>query len=127
MSRNECRPSETLTDLFAVSLDMMCISGMDGHFKRVNPAFEKSLGYHNDELLARPMIEFVHPDDRTATRESMQQLRQGVDSGGLRKPLPLQRWTYRWLSWTCPAPGEREACCTQLHVMPRCESELNWS
>ncbi len=114
--------------LFAVSLDMMSISGMDGHFKRVNPAFEKSLGYHNDELLARPMIEFVHPDDRTATREAMQQLRQGVDLVGFENRYRCKDGSYRWLSWTCPAPGEREnllySVARDATVRKRAELEL---
>ncbi len=52
---------------FTLSLDLFCIAGFDGHFKQLNPVWEKTLGYPLDELKARPRVELVPPDAPEAT------------------------------------------------------------
>src|SRR3954453_12004480 len=52
---------------FDLSLDMLCIVGFDGSFKRIKPAFERVTGYSAADILAAPFLSFLHPDDRDAT------------------------------------------------------------
>ena len=52
--------------LFSISPHLCCVAGSDGFFRELNPAWEKALGYTREELLAKPWLEFVHPDDRPA-------------------------------------------------------------
>ena len=64
------RTEGELGTLFKLSGDLLCIAGFDGYFKRLNPAWEETLGYTLDELLSRPYLHFVHPDDQYATAET---------------------------------------------------------
>jgi PAS domain S-box-containing protein len=65
--------------MFQLSVDPLVIAGVDGFIRRVNPAFERLLGYPQDEILKRPMEELVHPDDRPSLREDIAQLASGAD------------------------------------------------
>jgi len=54
--------------IFELSADLMCVVGFDGHFTRVNPAFTRTLGYSESELLSNPFLDFVHTDDHGPTK-----------------------------------------------------------
>src|SRR5512135_1676455 len=63
--------TEELDQFFNVSLDLLCIANTDGYFLRLNPAWERILGYTHEELMAKQFLEFVHPDDLDSTREAI--------------------------------------------------------
>src|SRR5260370_23731140 len=62
-----------------LSLEIIGTAGFDGHFKRLNDAAEKILGYSREELLSKPFIEFVHIADPAATLEAASILAFGTD------------------------------------------------
>jgi two-component system sensor histidine kinase/response regulator len=95
------RAQEELDCFFMLSLDMLCIAGFDGHFKRVNPAWHRVLGYSEEELLSRPFMDFVHPDDRQASiAESMKQIERGEQVICFENRYFHKDGTLRWLMWT---------------------------
>ena len=85
----------------------MC-GGFDGYFKRLNPAWERVLGYTRDELLARPYLDFVHPDDRASTRTTADNISGGLQVLSFENRYRAKDGTYRWLQWAAaPFPGEQ--------------------
>src|SRR5215210_3196741 len=62
---------------FDLSIDMLCFLGFNGYFKRLNPAWERTLGFTREELMSKPFMEFVHPDDRDRTRQQNREVRGG--------------------------------------------------
>ena len=84
---------------FAVSIDMLCFLGFNGYFKRLNPAWERALGFTRAELLSRPFIEFVHPDDRERTLKQNADVRQGGKALAFENRYLCKDGSYRWLRW----------------------------
>jgi two-component system cell cycle sensor histidine kinase/response regulator CckA len=93
--------------LFALSPDLLCLVGTDGSFKQVNPAFERTLGWTEAELLARPFIDFVHADDRAATEAAFRAMLAGAPPEIVENRYRHKDGTYRWLSWRATTPDER--------------------
>lgn len=89
-----------LNSFFTFSLDLLCIAGLDGYFKRVNPAFEKTLGFKAEELLAMPYLDLIHPDDQAATLAEMQKLALGIPTIQFENRFRCKNGSYRWLAWT---------------------------
>ncbi len=85
--------------LFDLSLDLVCIAGLDGFFKRVNPAWTLVMGWSEPELLERPVADFMHPEDRARTLEARANLARGVPVRGLENRYRCKDGSYRWLSW----------------------------
>jgi len=84
---------------FEMSIDNVCVAGLDGYFKRVNPAWTQTLGWSTEELLSRPSIEFVHPDDRAATLAGRDRLALGGALGPLRNRYLHKDGSFRWFEW----------------------------
>ncbi len=95
-----------LESIFNLSLDMLCIAGKDGFFKRVNPAFERTLGYTSEELLSRPFFYFVHPDDRTVTQEVQDSLVRGNEVVQFENRYIRADGTVCWLQWSANSEPE---------------------
>jgi PAS domain S-box-containing protein len=101
------RARREIDQFFSLSLDLMCVAGPDGHFKRVNDAWGRSLGWTVDELTTTPFVNFVHPDDRAATLAETAKLAQGSVTVNFENRYRAKDGTYRWLNWSAVATLER--------------------
>jgi two-component system sensor histidine kinase/response regulator len=93
------RAEQELQTLFRMSRDMLCIADFDGYFRRLNPAWEETLGHTREELLSRPYVEFVHPDDRGATSEEARSITAGQGTLVFENRYRCSDGSYRWLAW----------------------------
>jgi PAS domain S-box-containing protein len=91
---------------FDESLDLLATADTSGRFTRVNPAWERTLGYSAKEMCSRPFIEFIHPDERDRTNDEHAVVASGSrDAVGFRNRYRTAAGGYRWLEWS--AHGSR--------------------
>lgn len=94
-----------LNSIFEMSADLLCIAGTDGYFKKINPSFSRLLGYTDEELLSRPYVEFVHPDDRYTTKVEANELASGLATIKFENRYITKEGREVWLQWSSqPAP-----------------------
>ena len=122
------RPSYVeLFRFFNESVDLLCIAGFDGRFKQLNPAWQPALEWTVQELVARPFIEFVHPDDRPATRAEMEKLVAGATTITFENRYHCKDGSWKWLQWTAaPLPGRQEiyAVARDVTLQRKVEKEI---
>ncbi len=86
--------------LFNLSLDMLAIMGFDGFLKQINPAWQRTLGWSDGELLATPLIEFVHIEDRDQVHAADAKLRDGNRVQDFETRIQSADGSFRWISWS---------------------------
>src|SRR4051812_41227343 len=109
LGRNAGRRAHAQAELdriFNLSSDLIAVADLAGHFKRVNPAFERTLGRSSEELRARPYIEFVHPDDRALTLRAAEELAHGRELIEFENRYLRKDGSVRWLQWNARSAPE---------------------
>lgn len=109
VSRAELHLSEakaTLESYFAIAPDLLCIAGVDGRFRKLNPAWETLLGYSLAEMEGTPFIDYVHPEDRDGTLQTIAELRVGKTVTGFVNRFRHQDGSYRYIEWQSAPRGE---------------------
>jgi PAS domain S-box-containing protein len=121
----ECKRSEGVLDrFFNTSLDMLCIADFQGYFKRLNPAWEQTLGYTLDEMRAHPYLHFVHPDDQEVTLAEVQRIYGGMETVSFENRYRCKDGSYRWLLWTAiPFPGQEAIYAAARDITDRKRAE----
>jgi len=98
--------NEEVERYFSSSLDLLCIADLSGTFLRLNPEWQKTLGYSLLELEGKQFIDFVHPDDLDSTLASMLKLSAQNEILCFENRYRCRDGTYRWLEWRSHPHGE---------------------
>ena len=83
--------------LFENSRELMAVVGAENDFQAVNPAWTLATGWMEAELIKRPCVEVIHPEDIPVVAYTAAELRAGRDAEHTVRVLHKDG-TYRWYS-----------------------------
>ncbi len=107
-----------------LSHDLICVAGADGFFKYVNPAWTRILGYSRDELLSRPFLDFIHPDDHSKNNAEVQKLKRGKTTTDFENRYIAKDGAIHHIFWTAtPLPSEGVWYCIGRNITERKRAE----
>lgn len=115
------------TDLkrfFDLSIDMIGVLGFDGYFRRLNPAWNRILGWTTEELMAQQYLDFIHAEDREQTAAETAGLNAGRQTVGFVNRFRCKDGSYKSLEWRAiPLADEHLAYAIARDVTERIKLE----
>ncbi|MGC9312526.1 MAG: PAS domain S-box protein, partial [Sediminispirochaetaceae bacterium] len=122
------KTTEELDRYFTSSLDMLCIADTNGTLIRLNPEWETVLGYPISELEGQSFIDLVHPDDREATLQTVEKLKQQEEVLSFENRYRCSDGSYRWIEWRSrPMGSQIYAAARDITDRKRMEDDLRSS
>jgi PAS domain S-box-containing protein len=110
---------------FALTSDVFVVVGFDGYARRINPAGIEMSGFTLQELLAEPVVSFVHPDDQERALAAMATMGEGKLIP-FRARYRVKGGSYIWLEWmVTPEPSQGLAYCVGRDVTARVLAEID--
>ncbi|MFH1195099.1 MAG: PAS domain S-box protein [bacterium] len=91
--------TEELDRYFSQALDLLCIADTDGNFRKLNKAWESTLGYPLEELIGRKFLDLVHPEDVDATIDAISKLGNQQEVLNFTNRYKCKDGTYKWIEW----------------------------
>jgi PAS domain S-box-containing protein len=86
--------------IWNVSQDLLVVADRDGVWQTVNPAWTRTLGWSEAELLNRTSEWLEHPDDNGLTQAQVRKLATAGTTVRFESRFRHKDGSYRWLSWT---------------------------
>ncbi len=118
--------TDELNGFFSVNLDLLCIADVQGYFRRLNPEWEKTLGYPLDELVGQCFLELVHPDDQVSTRDALSRLAAQQPILGFVNRYRCYDGSWRWIEWRARPTGDLiYAAARDITARKQAEEDIN--
>ncbi len=109
---------------FELSRDLLCTANFDGYYVALNGAWEETLGWSREELMSRPFVEFVHPDDQERTAREASDLIERDHDVSFTNRYRTKAGDWRWIEWSArPDVEHRLIYATARDVTERREDE----
>jgi len=86
--------------IWNVSQDLLLVADRNGIWKTINPAWTRTLGWSEAELLNRTSEWLEHPDDGGITQARVKKLGGSDAIAKFESRFRHKDGSYRWLSWT---------------------------
>ena len=100
MTSNKIISVEELWQFYNLSANLVCITGKSGYLNHINPTFAQLLDFTEEELIATPYLELIHPEDRESTSKEINELKNGKTVTSFQNRHRMKSGNYKWLSWT---------------------------
>ena len=92
---------------FHIERDLLCTVNSDGYFTSLNSGWERVSAGPVEELMSRPVGDFIHPSDRERTAEEMSKVsRPDYEVVNFENRYRARGGGWRWLRWSARADGE---------------------
>ncbi|WP_448570709.1 PAS domain S-box protein [Trichothermofontia sp.] len=117
--------TEELDRFFSVALDLLCIASPDGRFLRLNPQWQRTLGYDLSELEGARFLDYVHPDDLDSTLTLLTSLAVQQEVSNFVNRYRCRDGSYRWIEWrSVPVGGLIYAAARDITQRKQTEAQL---
>lgn len=91
---------QELNQIFTFVPNIICTTGMDGFFKKINPALSSLLEYPDDRLLSTNLFDFMHPDDKDSTLCAFENVSRLSPTFNIENRFITQSGKVKWIAWT---------------------------
>jgi diguanylate cyclase (GGDEF)-like protein/PAS domain S-box-containing protein len=100
------RLEEETSRWFEMSNALLAVVSLDGYFTRLNAAWQSTLGFSREELMSRPYVDFLHPDDLERTSRAAAGLGESASALiDVETRFRTRDGNWRWLLWSARSDG----------------------
>lgn len=105
-------------------VNINAVVAFDGFLQRISPSWTKMLGWSEEELKARPVMSFIHPQDIESTQDALKSITKSRKVHTFENRFCCKDGSYRWLMWgSASDPETRLIYSSAIDISARKRSE----